>query len=75
MHRLVVVDANTRVVGVLSLSDILKELVLKPSGECAEGVLKNNKELVVKPSGERRTGPEVVQTNISMNLSIMLRFQ
>ena len=33
VHRLVVVDANTRVVGVLSLSDILKELVLKPSGE------------------------------------------
>lgn len=30
VHRLVVVDEEGRVVGVISLSDILKELVLKP---------------------------------------------
>lgn len=30
VHRLVVVDNEDRVIGVISLSDILKELVLKP---------------------------------------------
>jgi 5'-AMP-activated protein kinase regulatory gamma subunit len=31
VHRLVVVDNEDRVIGVISLSDILSELVLKPS--------------------------------------------
>lgn len=31
VHRLVVVDNDDRVIGVISLSDILTELVLKPS--------------------------------------------
>lgn len=31
VHRLVVVDSDDRVIGVISLSDILTELVLKPS--------------------------------------------
>ena len=31
VHRLVVVDNDDHVIGVISLSDILKELVLKPS--------------------------------------------
>ena len=30
VHRLVVVDEKDRVMGIISLSDILKELVLKP---------------------------------------------
>lgn len=30
VHRLVVVDESNQVLGVISLSDILKELVLKP---------------------------------------------
>lgn len=34
VHRLVVVDDKDKVVGVISLSDILKELVLKPCSEC-----------------------------------------
>ena len=33
VHRLVVVDNEDRVIGVVSLSDILKELVLKQSSE------------------------------------------
>ena len=37
VHRLVVVDAVGRVIGVVSLSDILAELVLKPCGEWRVG--------------------------------------
>lgn len=33
VHRLVVVDNEDHVIGVISLSDILSELVLKPSRE------------------------------------------
>jgi hypothetical protein len=32
VHRLVVVDAEDKVIGILSLSDILHYLVLRPSG-------------------------------------------
>lgn len=37
VHRLVVVDDTKKVIGIVSLSDILKELVLKPCGEWREG--------------------------------------
>lgn len=37
VHRLVVVDENTKVIGIISLSDILLYLVLKPSGEGVGG--------------------------------------
>lgn len=33
VHRLVVVDENEKVIGIISLSDILLYLVLRPSGE------------------------------------------
>ena len=35
VHRLVVVNDDNKVVGVISLSDILNYLVLRPGGECA----------------------------------------
>lgn len=35
VHRLVIVDKDNRCIGVLSLSDILKFLVLRPLGECS----------------------------------------
>ena len=34
VHRLVIVDKENRCIGVLSLSDILKFLVLRPLGKC-----------------------------------------
>ncbi|XP_029516891.2 5'-AMP-activated protein kinase subunit gamma-2-like isoform X4 [Oncorhynchus nerka] len=34
VHRLVVVDENARIVGIVSLSDILQALVLAPAGIC-----------------------------------------
>ncbi|XP_036799810.1 5'-AMP-activated protein kinase subunit gamma-2 isoform X4 [Oncorhynchus mykiss] len=34
VHRLVVVDENARIVGIVSLSDILQALVLTPAGIC-----------------------------------------
>ena len=34
VHRLVIVDKDNRCIGVLSLSDILKFLVLRPLGKC-----------------------------------------
>ena len=40
MHRLVVVDENDVVIGIISLSDLLLYLVLKPSGDDgAPGIL------------------------------------
>lgn len=33
VHRLVVVDKDNKVIGIISLSDILNELVLKPCGK------------------------------------------
>ncbi|KAK8379098.1 hypothetical protein O3P69_019138 [Scylla paramamosain] len=40
VHRLVVVDEKDRVVGIISLSDILKELVLKPCMDMEPGSLR-----------------------------------
>lgn len=37
VHRLVVVDENDKVIGIISLSDILLYLVLRPSGEGVGG--------------------------------------
>lgn len=37
MHRLVVVDEQRRVIGIISLSDILLYLVLRPSGDAVGG--------------------------------------
>ncbi|KAL9895429.1 uncharacterized protein LOC119639461 isoform X2 [Glossina fuscipes] len=38
VHRLVVVDEQRRVIGIISLSDILLYLVLRPSGDAVGGV-------------------------------------
>lgn len=40
MHRLVIVDDDEKVIGILSLSDLLLYLVLKPCGEdsCPDGI-------------------------------------
>ncbi|PZC80439.1 hypothetical protein B5X24_HaOG214741 [Helicoverpa armigera] len=37
VHRLVVVDENDKVIGIISLSDLLMYLVLRPTGECNAG--------------------------------------
>lgn len=37
MHRLVVVDEDDKVIGIISLSDLLMYLVLRPTGECGGG--------------------------------------
>ena len=36
VHRLVVVDGEQKVIGVVSLSDILSYLVLRPAGKLLE---------------------------------------
>lgn len=40
MHRLVVVDESDVVVGIISLSDLLMFLVLRATGECDGGSLR-----------------------------------
>ncbi|XP_075991305.1 uncharacterized protein LOC142986641 isoform X1 [Anticarsia gemmatalis] len=37
VHRLVVVDEEDKVIGIISLSDLLMYLVLRPTGECGGG--------------------------------------
>ncbi|XP_059059822.1 uncharacterized protein LOC131853046 [Achroia grisella] len=41
VHRLVVVDAEDKVIGIISLSDLLMYLVLRPTGECGGASLRN----------------------------------
>lgn len=41
VHRLVVVDENDKVIGIISLSDLLMYLVLRPTGECEGASLRN----------------------------------
>lgn len=41
MHRLVVVDEEDKVIGIISLSDLLMYLVLRPTGECGGASLRN----------------------------------
>lgn len=48
VHRLVVVDEHDRVIGIISLSDILLYLVLRPSGEGVGGTDLSVRETVTK---------------------------
>ncbi|CAH2035482.1 unnamed protein product, partial [Iphiclides podalirius] len=41
VHRLVVVDGDDKVIGIISLSDLLMYLVLRPTGECEGASLRN----------------------------------
>ncbi|NP_001119720.1 SNF4/AMP-activated protein kinase gamma subunit [Bombyx mori] len=41
VHRLVVVDDDDKVIGIISLSDLLMYLVLRPTGECGVTSLRN----------------------------------
>ncbi|XP_063837784.1 uncharacterized protein LOC135086883 [Ostrinia nubilalis] len=41
VHRLVVVDEDDKVIGIISLSDLLMYLVLRPTGECGGASLRN----------------------------------
>lgn len=41
MHRLVVVDEEDKVTGIISLSDLLMYLVLRPTGDCEGASLRN----------------------------------
>ncbi|XP_045510428.1 uncharacterized protein LOC123705603 isoform X2 [Colias croceus] len=41
VHRLVVVDEEDKVTGIISLSDLLMYLVLRPTGECEGASLRN----------------------------------
>ncbi|CAK1588346.1 unnamed protein product [Parnassius mnemosyne] len=41
VHRLVVVDEEDKVIGIISLSDLLMYLVLRPTGECEGASLRN----------------------------------
>lgn len=52
VHRLVVVDENDKVIGIISLSDILLYLVLRPSGE---GVGGTDQSVRVKITRQRTT--------------------
>lgn len=52
VHRLVVVDENEKVIGIISLSDILLYLVLRPSGE---GVGGNDQSVRVTTTIDRQT--------------------
>lgn len=41
VHRLVVVNEEDKVIGIISLSDLLMYLVLRPTGECGGTSLRN----------------------------------
>lgn len=58
VHRLVVVDENEKVIGIISLSDILLYLVLRPSGE---GVGGNDQSVRVNDPPQTSTPPIVVE--------------
>lgn len=45
MHRLVVVNEEDKVVGIISLSDLLMYLVLRPTGECGGASLRNEQSI------------------------------
>lgn len=63
VHRLVVVDENEKVIGIISLSDILLYLVLRPSGEGVGGTdqsLRGNSDESTEIRGAHEdTGTEV----------------
>lgn len=41
VHRLVVVNEEDKVIGIISLSDLLMYIVLRPTGECEGASLRN----------------------------------
>lgn len=64
VHRLVVVDEDEKVIGIISLSDILLYLVLRPSGE---GVGGNDQSVRVS---DPQTPPPTATNDASDNMSI-----
>lgn len=65
VHRLVVVDENEKVIGIISLSDILLYLVLRPSGEGIGGT-----EQSVRANDPPLTKLEVDETETTCDHSI-----
>jgi len=65
VHRLVVVDENEKVIGIISLSDILLYLVLRPSGEGVGGNDQSVRDRVSDPHT-----PPATKTDASDNTSM-----
>ncbi|XP_050683870.1 5'-AMP-activated protein kinase subunit gamma-1 isoform X3 [Leptidea sinapis] len=57
VHRLVVVDKEDKVVGIISLSDLLMYLVLRPTGECAGASLRNEHQSPISEQDETSETP------------------
>lgn len=58
VHRLVVVDENDKVIGIISLSDLLMYLVLRPTGECGAGGTSLRNEHASIEEKDENTSPE-----------------
>ncbi|XP_060809697.1 uncharacterized protein LOC106130566 isoform X2 [Amyelois transitella] len=52
VHRLVVVDEEDKVIGIISLSDLLMYLVLRPTGECGGASLRNEHSSIEEENDE-----------------------
>ncbi|KAI8430698.1 hypothetical protein MSG28_000887 [Choristoneura fumiferana] len=57
VHRLVVVNEEDKVVGIISLSDLLMYLVLRPTGECGGTSLRNEHSIEEQDEGAAKEAP------------------
>lgn len=77
VHRLVVTDENEKVIGIISLSDILLYLVLRPSGEGIGGSEQSVRasdlqNLVAKTSVESVDDDTKTEDEISAGVSVVV---
>lgn len=77
VHRLVVTDENEKVIGIISLSDILLYLVLRPSGEGIGGSEQSVRasdlqNLVTKTSVESIDDDSKTDDEISAGVSVII---
>lgn len=69
VHRLVVVDEQDKVIGIISLSDLLMYLVLRPTGECGGASLRNEHASIEEKDEKETDSPESEQNNDVNKLS------
>lgn len=73
VHRLVVVDEQEKVIGIISLSDILLYLVLRPSGEGVGGTDLSVRETVPRPmpAGADTSGADAATEAVVASTSLV----
>ncbi|XP_045784964.1 general transcriptional corepressor trfA-like [Maniola jurtina] len=69
VHRLVVVDEEDKVIGIISLSDLLMYLVLRPTGDC-EGASLRNEHGPIEEKDETPTRDDSEDTGSKASLEV-----